>query len=169
MDYRLVNNPTGSVNKYLFVNQIKKLVSVFPTWKYDTQSKDVMNLLYEYLGYCDDNHFVQGINDYIINESNNPTISGLRKYITSSDNRRVKLSDEYKYTESLDCFDLPNKRCVISGGYLWLNNKYVSEANVYEVNQFTILPLEEAINQGYIEKYTPEHEKIASIKNKQLT
>ena len=87
MGYRLKVNPRGNVSKEVFFNKMTELKHMFPTWKMDLSNKDVMSLLYKHLGYCKDEVFAKGIDEYIKTETFSPTVAGLQKYVKSIDSR----------------------------------------------------------------------------------
>ena len=93
MGYRLKVNPNGNVSKDVFLKEMKELKYMFPTWKMDLSEKDVMSLLYKFLGYTKDKNFIRGIDNYIKKETMNPTVSSLRKYIKSIDNRYPNIAE----------------------------------------------------------------------------
>ena len=91
MGYRLRVNPKGNVSKEVFFNKMTELKYMFPTWKMDLSNKDVMSLLYKHLGYCVDEVFAKGIDEYIKTETFSPTVAGLQKYVKSLDMRYPKI------------------------------------------------------------------------------
>ena len=103
MEYILVNNPNGMVDKEVFVKKIMELKMLYPNWKIDTSSSETMKLLYKYLGYAKNEAFIKGIDEYIENESNNPTVAGLKKYYTSYDCRCIPQENNgvFRFTNTI--------------------------------------------------------------------
>lgn len=95
MEYRLVNNPNGMVDKKVFLEGMKELRYMFPTWKIDLSNSEVMTLLYKHLGYCRDDVFIKGIEEYIKKQTMNPTVAGLNSYLKSRDSRSEGRSINY--------------------------------------------------------------------------
>ena len=87
MEYRLAKG----VPKELFIKKITELNRMFPTWKMDLSDSEVVKTLYSYIGYYADEVFENAINNYISNETMNPTIAGIKKYMPKN---KISSSEE---------------------------------------------------------------------------
>ena len=143
MGYRLKLNPNGNVSKDVFIEGLKRLALMFPTWKMDLSNNETIKLLYKYLGYCTNERYLIGVDKFIESESLNPTVASLKKHIKSSDER----VPEIKYASIYDKVEYE------PGHYRFVNEERVK---VYNFRAFAILDngflVEEYIYNDHINK-----------------
>ena len=69
------------LSKEIFKKTINNLMYAYPTWKIEISSSDCMTFWYENFKNFDNNSFVKGIESYIRDIKEYPTISELRRKI----------------------------------------------------------------------------------------
>ncbi|MFD2658575.1 hypothetical protein [Gracilibacillus thailandensis] len=85
------------LDKQLFREKMKELMIYYPNWNFEVSDKN-LSLWYERFKDHKEKKFIKMIDDYIDNETFNPTIAGLLKYYLPEPKKTL---DQIRHEEML--------------------------------------------------------------------
>jgi len=87
------------LHKDVFFKKMDELVVTYPNWKLKFEDAEVMKLWYSKFRNMTDEQFTQMVENYIENESFNPTVAGLKKWDTMPRKSAVQIRHEQALKE----------------------------------------------------------------------
>ena len=86
-----IPKPEPKLTKEAFMENMNKLLAVFPNWNVKLEEKAVARVWYDLFKYQSDCEFENMIGEYIRKETGYPTIAGLKKHYSRSGTDEVPM------------------------------------------------------------------------------